>query len=365
MLVAELFEYISSLGGKEYKGFVVLAYSAAAIISRPISGNLTDNLGRKPVMLIGIALCFISAFLYPFASSILFFFSVRILHGISAAFTPSANSAALIDITPLSRRGEAIGIVSFFASIGMTVGPYFGSEIKINLGYNFLFFSSCFFSLIALLIVLSFKETLENNNKKIRMSSINFFNISVMYPALVYLFYMISYTIIFTIIPDFSTHLNIENKGLFFLYCVGTSCIIRIFVGRISDKIGGRFQFLFFGILILLISMFLIGSAKDVTTFLIGAILNGISIGVVSPVIMAWASEVASTKHLGSAFSTMFLCLEIGVSLAAIFSSLIYKNNSDNFSSTFYFMSLFGFIALIIIVYIKIYKNHVFYAKTP
>jgi MFS family permease len=352
LILPELFDYLTQIGGKDHKGYIVFLFSLTAILSRPISGQLTDTIGRKPVILIGLFVCFLSGLLYPFATTVLFFLCLRAFHGIAAGFTPTANSAAVVDVVPESKRGEALGFIGFCTSLGMTFGPVLGSWTKINYGFNFLFITSSFVSLISLLLVSSMKETLiekkPHDLNKINKES--FLEPLVLFPALVYLFYIISYSVVFTIIPDFSSHLGIKNKGLFFLVSIGSSAFIRIISGKLSDKIG-RTPFLFVGIFFLILSMWLIGSATNKSTFLMGGVLIGLSVGIATPSVMAWSSDLADTRFLGRSFSTMFLSMEIGISIASLLSSFIYNNQPENFPKTFYLMSLFGFISLILLYF--------------
>ncbi len=348
LILPELFEYLTLMGGQDYKGLIVFLFSFTAIISRPISGQLTDTIGRKPVILIGLMVCFIAGLLYPFATSILLFLCLRSFHGLAAGFTPTANSAAVVDIVPEAKRGEALGVIGFCTSMGMTLGPVLGSWLKINYGFNALFLFSSFVSFISLLIVFNMKETIAEKkpHNLNQISKESFLEPLVLMPALVYLFYIISYSIVFTIIPDFSTHLGINNKGLFFLVSVGASSIVRIITGRLSDLIG-RFPLMFIGIILLIISMFVIGSAQNKFDFLMGGVLIGLSVGIATPSAMAWCSDLADSKFLGRAFSSMFLSMEMGISIASILSSVIYNNKTENLSKTFYMMSVFAFSSLI------------------
>jgi MFS family permease len=53
MIIPELPAYLSSLGGAEYKGFIIGLFTITAGLSRPVSGKLADKIGRIPVMVFG------------------------------------------------------------------------------------------------------------------------------------------------------------------------------------------------------------------------------------------------------------------------------------------------------------------------
>ena len=81
MIIPELPDYLTSLGGEEYKGLIISLFTLSAGLSRPFSGKLADTIGRIPVMVIGTAVCFVIGFMYPALGSITGFFILRFFHG--------------------------------------------------------------------------------------------------------------------------------------------------------------------------------------------------------------------------------------------------------------------------------------------
>ena len=132
MIIPELPDYLTQLGGKEYKGLIISLFTTSALLSRPFSGKLSDTVGRVPVMAFGFVVCFIVGFMYPLLVSVIGFLFLRFLHGFSTGFTPTAINAYIADIIPADRRGEALGISGFFFSLGMALGPYLGGEIMLR-----------------------------------------------------------------------------------------------------------------------------------------------------------------------------------------------------------------------------------------
>ena len=63
MIIPELPNYLSQMGGAEHKGLIIALFTLTAGISRPFSGKLTDRWGRVPVMAIGSIVCFLCGFL--------------------------------------------------------------------------------------------------------------------------------------------------------------------------------------------------------------------------------------------------------------------------------------------------------------
>jgi MFS family permease len=89
MLIPELPDFLSNLGGADCKGFIISLFTLTAMLSRPFSGKLTDRWGRKPVMLVGSVVCLICSFLYPVLTSVAGFLLLRLVHGFSTGFSPT------------------------------------------------------------------------------------------------------------------------------------------------------------------------------------------------------------------------------------------------------------------------------------
>jgi MFS family permease len=93
MPIPELPAYLSSLGGAEHKGLIIALFTLTAGISRPFSGKLADTIGRVPVMAVGSLVCFVCGFLYPVLGTVAGFLFIRLIHGFSTGFKPTAGGA--------------------------------------------------------------------------------------------------------------------------------------------------------------------------------------------------------------------------------------------------------------------------------
>lgn len=234
MLIPELPAYISSLGGAEYKGLIIALFTLTAGISRPFSGKLTDTIGRVPIMLIGSIVCFVCGFLYPILSTVSGFLFLRLIHGFSTGFKPTATAAYIADIVPVKRWGEALGIHGLCFSTGMAIGPAIGSAITSGHSINILFYCSSLFALLSIVIIINIKETLPKKKRfkfsLLRISRKEIIEFRVLPAALITLMAYISYGAILTVIPDWSQHLGIKNKGTFFMVFTISSFICEIFI---------------------------------------------------------------------------------------------------------------------------------------
>jgi MFS family permease len=348
MIIPELPNYLTSLGGAEYKGLIISLFAATAALSRPFSGKLTDLIGRKPIMIFGAVAAAVCGALYPFFATIWGFFILRLVHGLSAGFKPTGSTAYLADVIDPKNRGEALGFLGMSGSVGMAAGPAIGSALAMKFGLNAMFAVSSFTALLSILILLGMEESIETKRFELSMLKINFqdiFEKRVIAPALVMILTVYSFGMALTIIPDFSEHLGIKNKGIFFTVMLIASIITRLYSGKASDRLG-RVKMLRMGSLALLIGMSIIAFAGSVTTLFAGALIFGIATGINSPTLFAWTVDLADSERRGRAMATLFIALELGILAGALSSAEIYSNNEANFTWAFLSGSILATVSL-------------------
>jgi MFS family permease len=361
MLIPELPEYLSSIGGAEYKGLIIALFTLTAGISRPFSGRLTDTFGRVPVMAIGSLVCFVCGFLYPVLSTVSGFLFLRLIHGFSTGFKPTATAAFVADIVPRERWGEALGLHGISFSTGMAIGPAIGSAIKLQFSMDALFYMSSFLAFLSIAILMNMKETLKEKNpfrfSMLMISRKDIFAMEVLPAAVVTLLSYFSYGVILTLIPDWSQHHGIVNKGTFFVVFTLASLVIRFASGKASDRYG-RTIVMNIGLILNIFAMVLIGLAEFSTILLIGAAFYGVGNGILSPALNAWTADMSHPEFRGKAMSTMYIALEAGIGMGALLAGWYFQDIIENIPIVMFSAAFLSFCALIYIISGK-YKTSV------
>jgi MFS family permease len=339
MIIPELPDYLTSLGGEDYKGLIISVFTLTAGLSRPFSGKLADTIGRVPVMIFGAFICLGIGFLYPFIGTVSAFMMLRFFHGFSTGFTPTGTTAFIADVIPIQRRGEAMGILGVFGTTGMAAGPAIGGLIAQHLGVEIMFYCSSGFALLCAVILLGVKETLPNKQSfslgLLKISWADVYEPRVLVPSLSMVLAAYSFGAVLTVIPDFSKMVGIENKGLFFMVFTLSSIIVRFIAGRASD-LYGRTRIIQLSALMMTAAMTLIGLADSKALLLLGGVLFGFAVGMNSPTIFAWTIDLSGEATRGRAMSTLYIALELGIGLGALGGAWMYANNPDNFLQTFW-----------------------------
>lgn len=355
MILPRLSPYLESLGGKEYLGLVITVFAAAALITRPFSGKLVDEIGRKPIVVFGIIVSIVISFLYSFSNGVMMFLFLRFMHGFSAGCTPTGTTAICSDVVSKNKRGEAMGWVGLCSNIGMGLGPAVGSELSAYYGNDYVVFVvSAFSAVIALLLTFKLKESLsETSTLTLKSFNIKWNEIiekSVLPQGFIMLLTVCTFGAILTLMEDYVEVFGIKKSGYFFTVFTVVSIAVRFFSRKHSDKYG-RVLMMIWGVSFLILANFFIAFASNAPLLFFGGALFGVSTGINSPTIFAWAVDKSNPKLVGRGVSTLFIFLEIGVMVGAFFSALIYSHKPENFRWAFVFTGICAICALLFVVF--------------
>jgi multidrug resistance protein len=106
-------------------GLLVASFSAMQFLLAPSWGRLSDRVGRRPVLLVGLAGSTLSYLLFASADSFAVLLISRIVAGGMGA-TVNVAQAYLADVTPPAQRSRAMGLVGAAFGLGFVVGPALG-----------------------------------------------------------------------------------------------------------------------------------------------------------------------------------------------------------------------------------------------
>lgn len=358
MLLPELPDYLSSMGGEDYKGLIIGIFTVTAGFSRPFSGALTDKWGRIPVMIVGAMVCAVCGLFYPLVNTVFLLLFLRLIHGFSTGFKPTGTAAYIADVVPMARRGEAMGIYGFVTSTGMAFGPYLGSLIAFHFSLNTLFYTSSAFAVLSVAILYSMEETLPKEKRQpfsfslLKIQGKDVFHPAIWPVAVVVFLTSFGFGTVITLTPDLSKIVGLQNKGLYFLIFTLSSLATRIAGGRISDK-KGRVNVLIVGSVLMALALGVTSITSHFIYFIVGGILFGMAWGIISPSYQAWTVDLCSEATRGRAVATMYIALESGIGLGAVLPMFLYDNKPDQIGQAFQLCMAVAFGALLFLLWYK------------
>ena len=135
-------------------GAMASSYLISNFLFQYPSGWLADHWGRKPMMILSLAVQALLSAVYLVINDPALFIVLRFAEGAAAAaFLPSAR-ALITDAVPSNQRGEAFGIFSAFFNAGFLLGPGLGGLLAAT-GYATAFIGAVIFRLVAIVIVVT------------------------------------------------------------------------------------------------------------------------------------------------------------------------------------------------------------------
>jgi MFS transporter, DHA1 family, tetracycline resistance protein len=118
--------YAARLGiGAGAIGLLLSAYSITQFIFAPLLGRLSDRIGRRPIIMLGLFGSSLSYLIYGFTDSFAGLLISRAAHGACAA-TISTAQAYVADTTEESKRAQAMGMIGAAFGLGFVLGPAVG-----------------------------------------------------------------------------------------------------------------------------------------------------------------------------------------------------------------------------------------------
>jgi MFS family permease len=140
-------------------GIAIGVFAIAALVLRPVVGWASDRHGRKPLLILGGSLTVAALALHLVVTSLPMFVVTRALFGIGEAFFFVAAVAAISDLAPPERRGEAINVGSLAVYLGLAFGPFLGETILGARDYAAVWFAAAVIAAAATGLTLLVPET--------------------------------------------------------------------------------------------------------------------------------------------------------------------------------------------------------------
>ncbi len=145
-------------------------YSLISFVMSPLWGTWSDKLGRKPIIMTGIAGYALSFFLFGIAEHLWLMYVSRLLAGFFSGAVISCAVAYVADVTDEENRTRGMGLVGMAIGLGFVIGPGVGAALSL-LGYSIPFFASSALALITLfLTILYLDESLAKEKREARLS---------------------------------------------------------------------------------------------------------------------------------------------------------------------------------------------------
>jgi predicted MFS family arabinose efflux permease len=139
-------------------GLAFGAFAVSALILRPVAGRLADTRGRRPLLVGGALLSALGMVGTAYADDLVLVVLLRLVLGVAEAAFFVAALAALADLAPPSRMGEAISYNSLGLYLGLAFGPPLGELLVRSAGFTAAWYGAAALSVVAAVIAAGIKN---------------------------------------------------------------------------------------------------------------------------------------------------------------------------------------------------------------
>lgn len=292
-------------------------------------GILAEKFGLKRVMVYGLVFLSFNTFMVGFSSSfnqILFF---RAVQGIAAAtFSPVALTY-VGTMFPQEKRATTIGIISSGFLMAGIVGQLASSFIEQIFNWNAVFYSFALIYAATVIMLMVFpKDVIETDKDMIsviKMIAIPFCQKPVLFAYGIAITILLSFVGMYTALGEYLTvQFGFDRQQIFFVRAAGiVGILLSPFTGKFT-KILGLHYVLNAGLVISIVSLFVMSFSHQLKLIIIMSLLFVAGIALIVPTLISLVGQLGGI-HKGIFTSVYTFVLFIGASLGPVLATFIMR----------------------------------------
>ncbi len=319
-LFTNLPTYVKSLGGNNtLAGMTTTIYTLSALAARPLFGYLTDKIGRRKVVVIGMAASMAAAIWFFFADTIAMVFAARVASGIGISALSTVIGTLVADNVPSERLSEGVGYSGISMTVSTAIGPAAGAYVIELFGFKglfvFVFLITCISFFCSMLIEYR-SFTGDGENESSNLFGMIFEKTSVK-PSLIALILGVGNASVATFMTTFGAERALESTGVFFVIYAAVGLFARIGTGKIADRRGVNVVF-WPGLIGLFCAYIALAFTFSMPMLVIAGIFYGIGYGISFPMINVIVMKTCPANRRGAAVAMLYAGMDIGIGVGAI-----------------------------------------------
>lgn len=146
---------VGDLHGVDQMMWVITAYMLSSTITMPIYGKAGDLFGRKPMMLVAIALFMAGSLVGALAPTMPWLIAARTIQGLGGGGLMILSQASVADFVPARERGKYAGFMGGVFAVSSVAGPLLGGWLTEGPGWRWVFWTVMPLALLAMLAIVT------------------------------------------------------------------------------------------------------------------------------------------------------------------------------------------------------------------
>lgn len=285
-------------------GLLVGVYALTQMVFQIPFGILSDKIGRKKTMLLGLIIFIIGSLICSFANDIYTMLIGRMLQGSGAI--GAVATAMISDFINEENRGKAMAIMGSFIGISFAASMVISPLMSAKWGLSSLFDLSAFLTLLCIILLYTIvpkENKLSHENKKtpffhlIKQKNLALMNITNFMQKMLM-------SIAFLIIPIILVkHFNFAQDKLWIIYTISmiAGFIAMGFAGSLGERKNLSKQILLIGIFFFILSYLCFTFSHSINFFIFSVIIFFIGFNLHEPIMQSCASKFCKVHEKGVA----------------------------------------------------------------
>ncbi|MBZ7964142.1 MFS transporter [Campylobacter sp. 2457A] len=285
-------------------GFLVGIYSLTQMILQMPFGILSDKIGRKKTMLIGLLVFIVGSLICAFSHDIYMMLLGRMLQGAGAI--GGVATAMISDFITEENRGKAMAIMGSFIGLSFASSMVISPLMSAKWGLSSLFYLSAALSALCIVLLYSVvpkENKITHHNQKtpflhlIRQKNLALMNITNCMQKMLMSIAFLSIPIILV------KHLGFHENKLWAVYTPSmiAGFIAMGFAGSLGEKKGLAKQILLLGVVFFIFSYVLFSLSNSINLFIVAIVIFFIGFNLHEPIMQSCASKFCKVHEKGAA----------------------------------------------------------------
>ncbi len=325
-------------------GIVIGGYAVTQMIFQVPFGIMSDKLGRKGTIIVGLLLFAIGSIICGLSDNILSLLLGRFLQGAGAI--GAVVTAMISDIVREEQRPKAMalmgGSIAMSFALAMIVGPTLGAYA----GINSLFYLTAFLALASIVVLVKYvptppvvthtyhgesKISFLANPQLIKMNITNFLQKGMMTFAFMMIPIILTRTYGWELMDLWKIYLPAMIGGIF---AMAPAAIL-------AEKKGKFKEVLLVGIVFFALSYYLIGNANSETLFLLGIVVFFIGFNMHEPIMQSLTTRYTKVHEKGKVLGVFNSFGYFGTFIGGFIGGLYFKEVDGSFLQSLGDISMF------------------------
>jgi MFS family permease len=313
-------------------GLVIATFALVETFFKTAWGGLTDRLGRKPVMVVGLILSALAPLVMAVLRAPVLFVPLRVVDGMGSAALWPAAAAAVADATTPDQRATSMGLLNLAFLGGVAAGPSLGLFAAgfagdFRIGF---YLASGLMVIAAILSVVLIPGGHHNPHPhapsvgyhtEIRPAYLSAVTGSFRASPALFSLYLVAFVQMFGVgmlIPIAAIYakqvVNLSEHaiGTVFLLVVASVALATIPAGRLADRVG-KMWLVKLGMALGAAGMWIIPASTHLPGLVIAGVLLGSSYALSFPAFLALVTETAPPGRLGLAIGASETVQGLGI----------------------------------------------------